>query len=78
MTAKAPEQNPAKSQQSQSLPEIYLVPSEKHRRQPVPQMHYDFAEDCHESRDREWGYEKDPLVSLDPPVVSHYLFLISP
>jgi hypothetical protein len=76
MTAKATEENPAKSQQSESLPKINLAPSEKHGRQPVPQVHHHFAENRDENCDREWGYKEDPLVPLDP-LVLHDVFLIS-
>src|SRR5690349_19850665 len=41
----APEQNPAESQQSDSLPESDLPPSEQRRQQPIPQVHHDFAAD---------------------------------
>src|SRR5580692_7681444 len=45
MTATTPasEQNPAESQQSDSLPEGDLPPSEQRRQQPVPQMHNELA-----------------------------------
>src|SRR6266699_397745 len=58
-TANASEQNPAENQQSDSLPEGNLPPSEQHRQQPVPQMHHQFAANCDEDRhpyDRQWCY----------------------
>src|SRR6266850_2556251 len=43
MTTQASEQNPAESQQSDSLPEGNLPPPEQRRQQPVPEMHDKFA-----------------------------------
>jgi hypothetical protein len=42
-TTNASEQNPAESQQSDSLPEGNLPPSEQRRQQPIPQVQYYFA-----------------------------------
>jgi hypothetical protein len=44
-TANASEQNPAESQQSDSLPEGNLPPSEQRWQQPIPQVQYYFAAD---------------------------------
>src|SRR5271155_6085479 len=44
-TTNASEQNPAESQQSDSLPEGNLPPSEQRRQQPIPQVQYYFAAD---------------------------------
>src|SRR5205814_3599097 len=46
------EQNPAKSEQSDGLPEGNLPPSEHRRQVPVPQMHHHFAADPDENRHR--------------------------
>jgi hypothetical protein len=46
---KVSEQNPAESEQSESLPESNLPPSEHRRQVPVPQVHHDFTAD----RDKE-------------------------
>ena len=43
--ANASEQNAAESQQSEGLPESDLPPSEQWRKQPVPEMHHQFAAD---------------------------------
>jgi hypothetical protein len=76
MTTKVSEENPAEYQQSESLPEGNLLPSEEHRQQPIPQMHHHFAANPDENRDRQRGYKKDPFISLDPRVF-HVAFLIS-
>ncbi len=76
VTAKAPEEYPAKKQQPESLPEGDLPPSEKRRRKPVPKMHHYFAEDPSKKRNRERACNKNPRVSLHP-AISHFLFLIS-
>jgi hypothetical protein len=58
-TTEASEQNPAESQQSDSLPEGDLPPSEQRRQQPIPQMHHYFAanrNESHHRQDRKWGY----------------------
>jgi hypothetical protein len=68
-TAKASEQNPAESQQSDSLPERNLPPSEQRRQQPVPQMQHHFAANRDENHDHQWG-QKNPFLS-------HVVFLIS-
>jgi hypothetical protein len=52
-TTPASEQNPAESQQSDSLPEGNLPPSEQCRQQPVPEMHDKFAANPDEKRDPE-------------------------
>src|SRR5580693_7599056 len=54
----ASEQNPAERQQSESLPEGNLPPSEQRRQQPVPKMHHQFAANPDEKRDPQWG-QKD-------------------
>src|ERR1039458_9484534 len=76
VTTKASEEHPAENQQSESLPEGNLPPSEQHRQQPVPQMHDHFAANPDENRERQRGHKKDPFVSLDP-IVFHVVFLIS-
>src|ERR1700678_1638079 len=48
--AKAAEENPAKHQQSQSLPEADRTPSEQRRQQPIPKMHDQFAKERHTQR----------------------------
>jgi hypothetical protein len=55
MTATTPasEQNPAESQQSDSLPESNLPPSEQRWHQPVPEVHDQFAAKPDEKRDPE-------------------------
>jgi hypothetical protein len=53
--AKASEQNPAESQQTESLPEINFPPSEQLRREPVPQMHHNFAANYDDNSDAEQG-----------------------
>src|SRR5471030_1332299 len=65
-TMKASEQNPAESQEAESLPEGDLLPAKQSRKQPVPQMQHHFAADGHENRDpqdRQRGYEQDPFLS---------------
>jgi hypothetical protein len=74
-TTKASEEYPAESQQSESLPEVDLPPSEQCRGQPVPQKHHHFAADPaedHYPQDRQWSYPNQSLFS-----VAHVLFLIS-
>src|ERR1700682_1444923 len=48
---KVSEQNPAESEQAESLPEGNLPPSEQRRQIPVPQMHHHFATNPDENRD---------------------------
>src|SRR5580658_5327436 len=48
----ASKENAAESQQSESLPEGNLVPSEERRRQPVPEMHHQLAANPDEKPDR--------------------------
>jgi hypothetical protein len=67
--ASASEQNPAQSQQSDSLPEGNWPPSEQRRQQPVPEMQHDFAANSDENRDPQWGQKK--------PFLSHVVFLTS-
>src|ERR1700735_5225532 len=57
---KAAEQNPAESQQADSLPEGNLAPSEQRRQQPVPQMHHECAADHDEKSDSQRGQKSDP------------------
>jgi hypothetical protein len=76
MTTEVSEENPAENQQSESLPEGDLLPSEEHWQQPIPQMHHDFSANPDENRERQWAHKKDPLVPLDPAVF-HFAFLIS-
>src|ERR1019366_578214 len=61
--AKAAEQNPAQSQQSESLPAGDLLPSEQRRRQPVPQLLYNFAANHDEKHEHRWGHKIDPFLS---------------
>jgi hypothetical protein len=63
MTTKPSEQNPAENQQSESLPEGNLPPSEQSRQQPVPQMEHQFAANHYESHDRYWCGHKNPFPS---------------
>jgi hypothetical protein len=65
----ASEQNPAESQQSDSLPEGNLPPSEQRRQQPVPQLQHDFAANRYENRDHQWDQKK--------PFPFHVVFLTS-
>jgi hypothetical protein len=72
MTTQASEQNPAESQQSDSLPEGNLPPSEQRRQQPIPQMQHHFAanpREHHHPKDRQWSYPNQSL--------SHIVSLIS-
>jgi hypothetical protein len=61
--AKTAEQDPAESQQSQSLPEADLGPAEQTRQEPVPQAQHDFAANRDEGHDRQRGQNKDPFPS---------------
>src|SRR5437870_8616752 len=66
---KVSEQNPAESEQSESLPEANLPPSEQRRQIPVPQMHHHFATNPDENRHPQWRRQKNPFSS-------HVVFLI--
>src|SRR2546428_1170624 len=58
--AKSSKQNPAKGQQSNSLPKADLPQSEQRRRQPVPQKHHDSAAERGEDqdpKDRQWNQQ---------------------
>ena len=70
----ASEENPAESQQSESLPESNLMPSEERRSQPV-QGHHQFATDPDEKRDREYRCwdDKKPFLSVIHIVLPYFL-----
>jgi hypothetical protein len=56
---KVSEQNPAESEDSESLPESNLPPSEHRRQIPVPQMHHHLTADGDKERypqHRQWRY----------------------
>jgi hypothetical protein len=72
MSAQAPEENPAESQQSESLPEGNHLPSEDRRQEPIPQKHDHLAANPDKSRERQRSHKKDPLVSLDPVIFHLY------
>ena len=72
-TTQASEQNPAESQQSESLPEGNLPPSEQRRQQPVPQMHHHFAANPDEKRDPQRGQQSNPDPFLFLMLCSSFL-----
>src|SRR5207253_5821786 len=70
---KISEKNPAESEQSESLPEGNLPPSEQRRQIPVPQMHHHFAtngDENHHPQNRHWPH---PNHSLSHVVFPHLL-----
>jgi len=70
--AKASKQNPAESQQSESLQEGNLRQSEQRRRQPIPQKLYYFAANRGEDNyphDCRWSH---PNQSLSHVVFPHF------
>jgi len=68
-TTKAAEQDPAESEQSESLPEGDLLPSEQRRQQPVPQEPHDFAANGDEEQhpqNRQWSQDNPSLSHGQP------------
>ena len=57
--AQVSEQNPTENQQSDSLPEGNLPPSEQSRPQPIPQMRQKFSAISNENHDRWRDQKKD-------------------
>jgi hypothetical protein len=62
MMSQTSEEDAAKQQQSQRLPERNLAPAEEGRGEPVPEMHDDFAEQHREHYDSDRGDNKDPFL----------------
>lgn len=69
----ASEENPAESQQCESLPESNLAPAEERGQQPVPEMHDQFAANPDEKRDRKGGQNSNPNPFLN---LIHVVLLI--
>src|SRR6516225_8166518 len=63
--AKPSEEDLAQNEQTEGLPEADAVPSEKRRRQPVPQTHHHQAEhgDADDYQQRDFQYPNDPVSS---------------
>src|SRR5204862_2061541 len=76
--AHATEKDAAESQQADGLPEGDCFPAEQRRKQPIPEMHYDFAADPDKSWDCHNCEGGDPEQLLFVFYVVHGVLLSSP
>src|SRR5208337_2186281 len=70
VASQSAEKNPAQCQHSKCLPEGKLVPAEKRRQQPVPQLLHYFAAEGDEQQNpqyRQWGQVNPFLFHIQSP-----------